>query len=341
MIAGRRSMTWCSARVRAGRQASIAAAEEHVGPQGGRILEVGLGTGISLLSYRPEQSPRRHRHFGARCCAARRTRVVEHKLTNVEALAVMDAKHLAVPDASFDVVVAQYVITAVPDPEATLDEFVRVLKPGGEIILVNHLGAESGFRRAFEQGFSPIARRLGWSPEFPWERLTRWAERDGVRLIERRPMPPLGHFSLIRFGKRLNAAAREPDRVPASLSPRMKAEARMQFQAGDRAALLLLRGVMTAQAQPTALRRDDPKGLRARRESHLKMPDTPTPQAPQTPNATTGSGTNLSDKLAQSDGVLCPPNVDPEIKAPTPEVGKMPVIPPPGSPGGDPSVRPK
>ena len=88
----------------------------------------------------------------------------------------MDAKHLALPDASFDVVVAQYVITAVPDPEATLDEFVRVLKPGGEIILVNHLGAESGFRRAFEQGFSPIARRLGWSPEFPWARLTRWAE---------------------------------------------------------------------------------------------------------------------------------------------------------------------
>jgi phosphatidylethanolamine/phosphatidyl-N-methylethanolamine N-methyltransferase len=127
--------------------------------------------------------------------------VVEHKLTNVEALSVMDAKHLALPDASFDAVVAQYVITAVPDPEATLDEFVRVLKPGGEIILVNHLGAETGFRRAFEQGFSPIARRLGWSPEFPWARLTGWAARAGFRVIERRPMPPMGHFSLIRFGK--------------------------------------------------------------------------------------------------------------------------------------------
>jgi phosphatidylethanolamine/phosphatidyl-N-methylethanolamine N-methyltransferase len=78
---------------------------------------------------------------------------------------------------------------------------VRVLKPGGEIILVNHLGAESGLRRAFEQGFSPVARKLGWSPEFPWARLANWAERDGMSLIERRPMPPLGHFSLIRFGK--------------------------------------------------------------------------------------------------------------------------------------------
>jgi hypothetical protein len=50
---------------------------------------------------------------------------------------------------------------------------------------------------------------------------------------------------------------------------------------------------------------------------------------------------DLSDKLAQTDGILCPPNVDPDIKAPTPPGGTMPVIPPPGSPGGDPTVRPK
>ncbi len=92
----------------------------------------------------------------------------------------MDAKHLAVPDASFDVVVAQYVITAVPDPEATLDEFARVLKPGGEIILVNHLGAEDGLRKVFEQGFSPLARRLGWSPEFPVEAADRLDRARGL-----------------------------------------------------------------------------------------------------------------------------------------------------------------
>jgi hypothetical protein len=57
--------------------------------------------------------------------------------------------------------------------------------------------------------------------------------------------------------------------------------------------------------------------------------------------ATTGAGENLSDKLARTDGVLCPPNVDAEIKAPTPDAGRTPVIPPPGSPGGNPNVRPK
>ena len=127
-------------------------------------------------------------------------RVAEQNLTNVEALAVMDAERMALPDQSFDVVVAQFVITAVPNPETTLNEFTRVIRPGGEIVLVNHIGAEQGPRRVFEICFAPIARRLGWRPEFRFGRLSAWAERHGgVRLVEHRPMPPLGHFSLIRF----------------------------------------------------------------------------------------------------------------------------------------------
>src|SRR4029434_1109589 len=48
----------------------------------------------------------------------------------------------------------------------------------------------------------------------------------------------------------------------------------------------------------------------------------------------------LGDRLARSDGVLCPPaGIDPEMRAPTPEGGNTPVIPPPGSPGGDPNLR--
>jgi phosphatidylethanolamine/phosphatidyl-N-methylethanolamine N-methyltransferase len=194
-----------------GRKAAIVSAERV----GGRILEVGVGTGISLPDY-----ARANRLFGVDISEPMlrkaQERVVAQNLTNVEGLAVMDAGNLALPDASFDVVVAQYVITAVPDPEGTLDEFARVLKPGGEIILVNHIGAESGFRQVFEQAFAPLARRLGWRPEFKWGRLTDWAERHGgVTFVERRPMPPLGHFSLIRFAKTAGAtpAVREPARA--------------------------------------------------------------------------------------------------------------------------------
>ena len=181
-----------------GRHAAIAAAERI----GGRILEVGIGTGISLPDY-----SRANRLCGVDISEPMlrkaQQRVVELGLANVEGLWVMDAEHLSFPDASFDVVVAQYVITTVPDPEATLDEFARVLKPGGEIILVNHIGAERGPRRLFELCFAPIARGLGWRPEFPFARIVRWCERSSdVHLIERRPMPPLGQFSLIRLGKR-------------------------------------------------------------------------------------------------------------------------------------------
>ncbi len=179
-----------------GRKIAIAAAERI----GGRILEVGVGTGASLPDY-----ARTNRLVGVDISEPMlrkaQERVAEHALHNVEALAVMDAAHLGFPDESFDVVVAQYVITAVPDPEATLDEFARVLKPGGEIVLVNHIGAEAGLWRAFETWFSPMARKLGWRPEFPWARLVRWAARDGVHLVERRPMPLLRQFSLVRFAK--------------------------------------------------------------------------------------------------------------------------------------------
>jgi len=178
-----------------GRAASIAAAESV----GGQILEVGIGTGISLERY-----SRNNRITGIDISAPMLRKAQERVhalgLTNVDALSVMDAAKLAFADGSFDVVVAQYVITAVPDPDGTLDEFARVVRPGGEIILVNHLGAESGPRALFEAAFAPIARRLGWRPEFRFERIANWAARHGgVKLLERRPMPPMGHFSLIRF----------------------------------------------------------------------------------------------------------------------------------------------
>ncbi|MET0707862.1 MAG: class I SAM-dependent methyltransferase [Tardiphaga sp.] len=181
----------------AGRQATILEADRI----GGRILDVGVGTGLSLIDY-----ARTTRICGVDISepmlrkAHQRVRALN--LTNVDTLAVMDARNLAFADSYFDAVVAQYVITAVPDPEATLDDFIRVLKPGGELILVNHIGAESGARKIFELAFAPLARRLGWRPEFPWARLVDWAAaHGGVTLSERRPMAPMGHFSLIRYRK--------------------------------------------------------------------------------------------------------------------------------------------
>lgn len=203
---------------RRGRHAAIAAAERV----GGRILEVGVGTGISLPGY-----ARSNRLFGVDISEPMlrkaRQRVARLGLSNVEGLAVMDAERLDFPNGSFDVVVGQYVVTAVPNPEAALDEFARVLRPGGEIVLTSRVGAEGGLRRAAERWFAPVARRLGWRTEFPWDRYVRWSEgAEGVHLVERRELPPLGHFSLIRFRK---SGAAPDDNSDASRFPAFEAEA--------------------------------------------------------------------------------------------------------------------
>jgi phosphatidylethanolamine/phosphatidyl-N-methylethanolamine N-methyltransferase len=180
-----------------GRQAAIAAAEQV----GGRILEVGVGTGISLPGYSAA-----NRIVGIDLSEPMlrkaQERVVELSLKNVVRLEVMDAEHLSFADASFDVVVAHYVVSTVPNPEAALDEFARVVRPGGEIVIVSRVGAEAGLRRVAEGMLQPVVRRLGWRTEFSWDRFASWIERrNDVYLIERRPMPPFGHFSLLRFGK--------------------------------------------------------------------------------------------------------------------------------------------
>ena len=131
-----------------------------------------------------------------------KARVAELRLKNVEGLAVMDAEKLEFPDNSFDVVMAQYVVTAVPNPEAALDEFARVLRPGGEMILLSRVSADAGMRHFIERRLQPVVRQLGFRTDFAWSRYTQWAAKaHGVELVERRPVPPLGHFSLIRFRK--------------------------------------------------------------------------------------------------------------------------------------------
>ncbi|KJC61105.1 SAM-dependent methlyltransferase [Bradyrhizobium sp. LTSPM299] len=181
-----------------GRQAAIQATNKI----GGRVLEVGVGTGISLPLYSQNV-----RIFGTDISEAMldkaKKRVAEYNLKNVEGLAVMDAEKLEFPDNSFDVVMAQYVVTAVPNPEVALDEFARVVRPGGELIILTRVSADAGMRRFIEQKLQPVVRPLGFrTAEFAWSRYTKWlAGTNGMELAERRLIPPLGHFSLVRFRK--------------------------------------------------------------------------------------------------------------------------------------------
>jgi phosphatidylethanolamine/phosphatidyl-N-methylethanolamine N-methyltransferase len=180
-----------------GRRAAVAAAT-RAGP---RILDVGVGTGLEL-PYFDADAHVVGVDLSEPMLRKARARVLEEGLHNVVGLCAMDAARLAVADESFDAVLAPYVITVVPWPERTLDEFLRVIRPGGEIILINHFGAHSGPRATCEKWLAQQTRRLGWRPEFPWALIEAWCDRHPeVHLVENRPMPPFGLFTLVRLRK--------------------------------------------------------------------------------------------------------------------------------------------
>ncbi len=180
--------------LRAGRKAAAAADRP-----GGHVLDVGVGTGLELPMF-----DRRTRLTGidlSEPMLRRAQRRIRAKaLGNVEGLLVMDAAHLAFPDAHFDAVVAPYVLTVVPDPHATLHELARVVKPGGEIVLVNHVSSGQGPMVWIESALAKCSAELGWQPQFAWSILGDWINSTpSVRLVERRKMPPFGLFTLARI----------------------------------------------------------------------------------------------------------------------------------------------
>ena len=187
-----------------GRRAAASAARDV----GGRILEIGVGTGLSFDDY-DDTTEITGIDLSEPMIARARLRAATGRYPHVKGLAVMDAHELRYDDASFDCVVGQFVITLVENPERVLSECARVVRPGGQIILVNHLYSERGLAAAVERLLAESAHGLGLRPEFPFQRLATWAENHGgTELIERRKIKPFGVYTLVRFRRaEMQAAA--------------------------------------------------------------------------------------------------------------------------------------
>jgi phosphatidylethanolamine/phosphatidyl-N-methylethanolamine N-methyltransferase len=159
-----------------------------------RILEVGVGTGLSLDYYRKDAqvvgidvSPE--------MLAKARRRVAAKGISQVESLHEMDAENLQFPDASFDLVIALYVASVVPNPRRLVAEMRRVCRPGGELVIVNHFSGRTVAMRAVERGLAPLSRLLGFRTSFPLDAFLR---DTAFEPYDVRPTNLLGYWTMLR-----------------------------------------------------------------------------------------------------------------------------------------------
>ncbi|MBS0125364.1 class I SAM-dependent methyltransferase [Thetidibacter halocola] len=158
----------------------------------GRVLEVGCGTGLALPFYAEGQRVTGI-DFSADMLVKAKARVANHRLGAVEALLRMDARQLDFADASFDQVAAMHVLSVVPEPSRVLSEIVRVLRPGGRLVVSNHFRRERGAQALAERLLAPFSETVGWHSDFAFEAV---AETPGLVVERRQRMPPLGAMTL-------------------------------------------------------------------------------------------------------------------------------------------------
>jgi phosphatidylethanolamine/phosphatidyl-N-methylethanolamine N-methyltransferase len=179
---------------------SRAAAIELLGlTPGDRVLEVGVGTGLSLPLYPQncsivgidltgpmlEQGTKKIRRLG---------------LDHVQ-LQQMDATHMAFGDDSFDAVMAAYVISTVPNPRAVLAEMIRVCRPGGRIVLLNHFSNGNRLVSRVEKSLSPLCTRIGFRSDLSLELLLKETSLDVTQNLK---VNPFNYWHIVQCVNRKN-----------------------------------------------------------------------------------------------------------------------------------------
>jgi len=170
-------------------------AAELAASAGGRdVLELGVGTGLSL-GYYPPGVQVIGIDLSAEMLEKAERRVARLGLGNV-ALRCMDASRMDLPDRAFDVVVCMYVVSVVPDLDRVMAEVRRVLRPGGSVVIVNHLAFGNPLLAAVERLLARFAGSLGFQPGTALARVERAA---GMRRLSLRRIGPFGFWTLLHL----------------------------------------------------------------------------------------------------------------------------------------------
>ncbi|CAN1571228.1 UbiE Methylase involved in ubiquinone/menaquinone biosynthesis [Rhabdaerophilaceae bacterium] len=165
------------------------------------VLEIGVGTGLSLGDYDADTVVSGIDASEAMIAKARQRALTDAR-AQIRLLDVMDAEALSFDHAQFDAVVAQFLITLVPNPELVLDEAWRVLRPGGSLFLLNHFRSRNPVAATIETRLAPLMHHVGLRPDFPFSRVEDWiSTKSVVQSVTRTPSGPFGCFSIVRIIK--------------------------------------------------------------------------------------------------------------------------------------------
>jgi phosphatidylethanolamine/phosphatidyl-N-methylethanolamine N-methyltransferase len=157
-----------------------------------KILEVGIGTGLALPMY-PRHCQIVGIDFSEGMLEKAKQRAAEHQMSHVQ-LHRMDAGAMEFADDSFDTVVAAYVVTAVPDYRKVVNEMIRVCRPGGRIVMLNHFSNGNRLIAAVEKVISPITKHLGWRTDLS---LTTVLEGTSLHVAHKQNVNPLRFWVLV------------------------------------------------------------------------------------------------------------------------------------------------
>jgi phosphatidylethanolamine/phosphatidyl-N-methylethanolamine N-methyltransferase len=149
---------------------------------GQRVLEVGVGTGLSLAEY-PNDVKVTGIDISAAMLDKARDRIERRKLSQVEALEIMDAQSMTFEDSSFDAVISMYIMSVVPDPVQVIREMGRVCRPGGSIVVVNYFRTHSQKVRWNEWVVKPLCKMFHFRFGLSLEAFTQEAQLDVIETL--------------------------------------------------------------------------------------------------------------------------------------------------------------